>query len=262
MEKPLPDIPQTSTSRPRDAQITNPATLTVEAREHLQEFVLRAIKDEGAAGSTADGAEEWTNALESALGVLGERIAMGGWLAGSRRARAIRREVEERKRERERDAGNVKKEGTEASTLRTDESKAKATSTGVQDIVCRQDHRYLSIGRHDGCNCQRPERSWRADFQSLEEAISRQVALPPKPTAKHLLLTVSPFGALQPQSSNDLGYEFVPSTVQCTFTASAFALPQEPYSESDVRGAIICGLDSWDCKQHISFCLVQIDATL
>ncbi len=242
MEKPLPDLPQPSQLRLKDTAAGNPVTLTVDARVHLHSFIVQAIRDEtdGVEG-LADGAEDWANALEGALASLGERIAMGGWLPGIRRARMKRWAEKEQIRARER-ASLGSSDSTEPPTAKKDDLKAKGTDSPRPESS--EEHGYLSIGR----TTPQQEQSWHASFTSLRIAASHPLVPTPRPTAKHLLLTVAPFGAMPFDASEEANYEFLPRQIECIFTASVFSLPQGDISETEAREAILLGLDSWDCE--------------
>lgn len=246
MEKPLPDLPQPSKLRLKDTPAGNPVTLTVDARVHLHNFIVQAIQDEAdSADGLADGAEDWASALEGALASLGERIAMGGWLPGIRRARMKRWTEKERIRARAR-ASSSSPDSTETSIIKKDEPKAKDTDSPRPQSF--EEHGYLSIGRSHP----QQEQSWHASFTSLRDAASHQVVPTPKPTAKHLVLAAAPFGAIPFDATEEANYEFLPRQIECVFTANVFSLPQGDSSEAEAREVILLGLDSWDCESCLT----------
>lgn len=241
MEKPLPDLPHPSKLHLKDIPAGNPVSLTVDARVHLHKFLLQAIQDESSAeNGLGDYAEDWASALEGALSSLGERIAMGGWLPGLRRSRTKRWTERERSRARER-ANSSKRDVAEPAAVKKDESNAKDVNVPRPEPF--EEHSYLSIGR----TFRGVDKSWSSSLAALREATSHQVVPTPKPTAKHLLLTVAPYGAIPIQASEEVNYEFVPHHIECIFTAGVFSLPHGDVSENEVREAILMGLDSWDC---------------
>src|ERR1700733_15635419 len=84
-QKPLPSIPR-RTEVPR-----NSANLTVEGREHLRRLLYTALGEEDQPFLSDGGRDLWAHALESALDVLADNIARGGWLTGVKRGRMARK---------------------------------------------------------------------------------------------------------------------------------------------------------------------------
>ncbi|THG96522.1 hypothetical protein EW026_g5324 [Hermanssonia centrifuga] len=245
MEKPLPDVPHPSAGAgnlksprgpgtKRATQIsTNTTTLTIDARDHLHQFILAALEGEGeekegtSAGSSESERLEWAVGLETALGALGERISLGGWLPGLRRARTRRRQEKELARAKER-ASSKRMESTDTvMPSRKEEGTLKSKGTLHHPHFDPKDELgYLSAGLKDG---EKAEEGRRASVQLLRDLASRPGVATPKPTAKHLLLTVTSYGAPVPPPPEDMGYEFDETLVQ-----------------SDAHGAVLYGLETWD----------------
>ena len=235
MDKPLPDLPP---PRPRvGAQAANPATLAVDAREHLHAFILRAVEDEGDA---LEAAEEWAGAIEAALGVFGERLALGGWLPGLRRARM--RLGEEREQKRRKDKSSLKKTDAADGAAAGKKDDVKTKTPDGQDTESRDIDGYLSAGRVRP----RTEQSQRDALRSLWDVVTKPPIAVPKLTAKHLLLTLAPAGTFPSQWQEDSPYRLAPPTVECAFVAGIFSLPYE--SSEDSRGTVLYGLDSCECS--------------
>lgn len=245
MEKPLPDLPQ-SPRLLKNTQVATPTTLTVDAREHLHRFILHAIQDEGVAlHSTGDNAEEWTRTMESSMSALAERMAMGGWLAGLRRARTQR--TDERERARQKDiVSSGKHESNDVPGGKKEKEDSKSKSGDVQDLDAKEWGGYLSIGYKDGHPGSHTEEIWKEQFRSLQEAAKKPHTVIPKPTAKHLLLTVAPFGTVHPQPYEETTYEVIMPKVDCIFTPGVYTLPENVASEVDARAVVLHGFDSWD----------------
>ena len=116
MDKPLPDLPLSKSLKGTKhiQPSVNWATLSVDARAHLRKFILHALEEAGDVVPD-DEREEWAGAVEHALTELGERILLGGWLVGIRRARMKR--IQERLEH----AHAAKTQGVDPPTLRRDE---------------------------------------------------------------------------------------------------------------------------------------------
>ena len=247
MDKPLPELPQSKPHRGlKHIQATSKwATLTTEAQAHLRNFILHALAESKDVLSDDD-REEWASAIERGLSDLGERMSLGGWLVGIRRTRMRRIQ------EREEKAAAKKAQNADLAVPRKDEgSSVKGKGTPVQPA--QEEQGYFSIGRQTSKSTvqssQTAEARLRESLQTLR-VLAQQTALPnPKPTAKHLLLTVSPPGVIPVIHQSDADeYEFPSAQFTCTFTPSTYMLPKVDDKEEDEHGAILYGLDSWDCK--------------
>jgi 1-phosphatidylinositol-3-phosphate 5-kinase len=247
MDKPLPDLPESKTLRglkhvPPNA---NWATLSVDGREHLHRFILHAL-EEAKDTLPEDEWEEWAVGVEHALAELGERISLGGWLVGLRRMRMCRmQEMMEH---------NMAKkiQSSDAGTSRRDDG-GSPRGKGAQAQSAQDEPGFFTLGRHSGKGTgQSPQPtglSLRESLQNLRTQAALNSAPGPKPTAKHLLLTVAPPGRMPVvQQSDTEEYEFPRSRFSCTFFPGVFAMPQAIDSEEDEYGNILYGLDTWGCE--------------
>lgn len=89
-----------------------------------------------------------------------------------------------------------------------------------------------------------PEEVYHAKLSQLRDVVWRVAQPQPKPSAKHLLLTVDAFGA-PAQASEDPEYHFVGANARCIFTSNKFALP-DPEAQEDPQHIILYGVDEWD----------------
>lgn len=247
MDKPLPSVPEPKPApgSKHTQSSASLATLSVEVHAHLRKFVLHAVSEEADVIPEPDW-EDWTSAIEGALGQLGERIALGGWLVGLRRART--RKTQNREREQ---AKRTKSAETVASRR---EELARTLKAKISD------ESYFSVGRLTGRSVATVASQpiavlelpspipTKESLQSLRDLASRPSAPAPKPTAKHLLLTVSPLHSTPPDGAH---YDLPRSRVYCVFIAGVFAVPEDMTSEGDEHGLILYGLDTWDGKHVI-----------
>lgn len=212
MDKPLPEVPQPVPSTKNFQPNASSANLTVDSRSHLRRFILHAL-EESQDVIQLDEREVWTVGIEGALDELGERIFMGGWLPGLRRARRRTAAVLEKERLKVQEKGAVK-------------ARDSADSTPKRDVT-RQDIAYFTLNRVGG-------RDWPTDSKkslaALRNLVEKSSIPTPKLTAKHVLLTLSRSRPSLPDAS----------TPQCTFTAGVFVLPDE----NGTGGEVLYGLDT------------------
>ncbi|KAI0354500.1 hypothetical protein OH77DRAFT_1426094 [Trametes cingulata] len=229
-EKPLPDIPSAS----RGPRIASNLTLTVEARAHLRRFVARALDEE----QDVRDRDTWAERIEAALDELGATVARGGWLAGLRRARYVRRrhhDDEERRKAEER----AKKE-------KEDEEKGKGKApkgrSKMREIVLEDSH-----------DEDAPTDEQRNTALDQLRGLAARPTLPtPKPSVKHLLLVVSGLTSQKAEPVEDMGFRLVRPAIGCLFKASEFVLPKVAAPEDEADVAILYGLHEWDA--HLLSC--------
>ena len=256
MDKPLPELPQNRAQRGlKHVQPTvNWATLSTDAQAHLRTFILCAL-EEAKETVPEEESEEWATAIEHALAELGERMSLGGWLVGLRRTRARRMQ------ERNERQGARRQQGTDATMARKEEGSLRGKGAHPQAGQDEQGH--FTLSRHNGKgNVQfplPPEPSTKELVQSLRAHTRIAAAPSPKPTAKHLLLTVAPPGSIpMPIHQADVeDYEFPRSQFGCIFSPGIFTLPEIDDVE-DEHGAVLYGLDTWERKSAYLFVCCQL----
>ncbi|KAI0643396.1 hypothetical protein C8Q79DRAFT_1074629 [Trametes meyenii] len=224
-EKPLPDIPSSSF---RLSRFSSNITLAIEARAHLHRFVSRALDEER---DLCD-RETWTERIESSLDEVGASISRGGWLAGLRRARYVRKcrhDEEEKRRSDER--AQKEREEEEKTRGRTVKNRSR-----MQEVVL--DDSDVEDAPTDG------ERN--AALEQLRTLASKPSLPSPKPSVKHLLLSVSGLASHMAEPMEDMGFRLVRPAVGCSFTTSEFALPKTVAPEDDTDAVVLYGLREWD----------------
>lgn len=255
MDKPLPELPPNQTARGlKHIQSTvNWATLSIDAQAHLRSFILYALEEERDA-LPEDEWEEWAVAVEHGLAELGERISLGGWLVGIRRAR-VRRMQERAER-----LLAKRNQSTDTLVPRKDEGGSVKGKSAQPQPAQDEPGSYFSLSRHTGKSAAPPtqsihstlanqtaEQPLRERLQTLRAHALQPAAPTPKPTAKHLLLTVAPLGVTPVIHQDDEDeYVFPHSQLACVFVPGVYTLPQAEDLEEDEHGAILYGLDSWD----------------
>jgi 1-phosphatidylinositol-3-phosphate 5-kinase len=220
--KPLPSIP-------RRAEVSQTLTnLTIEGREHLGRLILSALAEEDQPFLSDGGRESWAYALESALDVLSDNLARGGWLAGLKRARMARKakRVDVSKKS---GVNNVKKELEDAG-----KSSGKEKG-GISEGAPLRHDKELPKKPSSLATEQQADASDLA-LQQILDLAARPAIPTPKPSAKHLLL------CLLPVQTEDSGFDLVPHDMGCTFSPGLFPLPDSDKAET----GILFGLDEWD----------------
>ena len=216
-EKPLPTLPQ----RYDGPKLT---TLSVEARNHIRRFIIRALEEESTAIAGHDWNHEkdaWANGILDALDSLGDGIANGGWIVGANRSRraSIQRKL----------ALKDTKEGTAAT-----------------DVVAEPKGTAAPHVSEHTTNPPPPNPPVGTAIEQISLWVSKAFPPSPRPYPKHILLTVSAYGHV-PDNVSD--FEFVPSTVGCAFLSSRFMLPHtvsSPKPAEHEEGIILYGLNEWD----------------
>ncbi|KAI0773107.1 hypothetical protein BD413DRAFT_539189 [Trametes elegans] len=219
-EKPLPNIPRAS-------HIATNLTLTIEARAHLRHFITRTLEEE----HDVRDRDTWAERIETSLDELGASISRGGWLAGLRRARYVRKQHHDED-ERRRAAERAKKEKEE-------EERAKSKST-------RGKSRIREVVLEDELVDDPPTDEQRNAALSELRGLAAKPHLPtPKPSIKHLLLVVSGLTS-QAEPSEDMGFRLVRPAIGCSFKTSEFALPKAAAPVDETDAVVLYGLDEWD----------------
>ena len=223
MEKPLPDLPP-STDSGRARRLHLNLTLTIEARAHLHRFIARTLEEE----ADVKDRETWVERIESSLDELGASLSRGGWLLGLRRARYVRKRQhdEEAKRRAEEQAWRDK-EAEEQARNRTAKGRSKLKESVVVDIADDPD-----------------DEQRQAALDQLRELVSKPSPPTPKPSAKHLLLTVA--GPPTSEPAEDMGFKLVRSAIHCSYKAGEFSMPSTLSQDRHLEPVILFGLEEWD----------------
>ena len=242
-DKPLPIVPPTDSGAPA-------TRLTVESRAHLKEFLRYALAEE-----KVDGSAEWAKGIELALNELVHSVSRGAWLPGFRRARKVdmlrrnekdkrRKRLEKERREKEEETKDAKK-----TKSRIIEEKSPEQTDRPNDGPPQRKETFKS----------NDERR-RAALQQLHLALASPIPPSPKITPRHLLLTLSPKGAVLP--SHDMDVDIIPSNKLCVFTADKYMLPSLEEWERCKGGLILFGLDEWAGALYESESLPSSDTYL
>ncbi|PIL34683.1 hypothetical protein GSI_03463 [Ganoderma sinense ZZ0214-1] len=224
MEKPLPDLPTAASRRRTPSNLT----LTVDARAHLHRFLLHTLGEE----SELREKDNWAERLGTALNDLGAGVENGGWLAGLRRARYVRKRHhdEEEKRRAEED-GRKDKEEEERARNRTAKGRSKLKEVVVEDEPV-----------DDGPSGE----LLAASLEQLREAALRPVVPSAKPSMKHLFLSVS---GPPSEPVEDMGFKLIrTTTLHCSFNPGEFALPKSASGEDVREPVVLYGLHEWDAS--------------
>ncbi|KAI0631410.1 hypothetical protein C8Q77DRAFT_1218908 [Trametes polyzona] len=224
MEKPLPDLPSSS----RTSRHTPNLTFTIEARAHLHRFVARALDEE----PDIRDRDTWSERIEAALDELGASISRGGWLAGLRRARYVRkRRHDEEVRRRAEERAKKDKEEEEKAKGKTVKGRSRMREVVLDDsrseIVPTDEERNAALAQ-------------------LRDLALRPSIPTPKPSLKHLLLAVSGLNGQAAEPAEDMGFRLVRPAIGCTFRAGEFVLPKAAAPIDETDAAILYGLDEWD----------------
>ncbi|TFK90728.1 hypothetical protein K466DRAFT_516707 [Polyporus arcularius HHB13444] len=229
MEKPLPELPSA-----RGRKLSSNLALTTEARAHLHRFVSRALEEE----KDMRDRDTWAEKVEASLDELGASLTRGGWLPGLKRGRYVRRRhhEEEEKRKAEEQAKRDKEQEEQARN-RTAKGRSKLKESVVED------NHHLDDEPND------EQRD--ALLEQLRDAASRPFLPTPKPSIKHLLLTVA--GPPTAEPAEDMGFRLVRSAVHCSFKQGEYVLPKTVATADSTDATVLYGLDDWDA------CLLTVD---
>jgi 1-phosphatidylinositol-3-phosphate 5-kinase len=229
MEKPLPDVPQPLASIKKSIYSTaNWANLTVDGRNHLRRFILHCL-EEAQDVIPANESEALAASIGRALDELGERVFIGGWLPGLRRARSRR-------------VAEVKKQRGSLADKRADSATDDTTATPKRNNSYRgelKDDGYFSFDCGEGTQPPEDSATRHDALVSLKALAEKSTTIVPKLTAKHILLTVAP-----PKVEN--------LYCSCAFIPGIFALPDTTDPGASAQGDVLYGLESWsECYSTI-----------
>ena len=90
------------------------------------------------------------------------------------------------------------------------------------------------------------ERERDAALEKIREVAAQPHPPSPKPSLKHLLLSVS--GPPSSEPSEDMGFRLVRAAPQLSFRADEFWLPKRAASLDNTEPVVLYGLDEWDGK--------------
>ncbi|TCD63413.1 hypothetical protein EIP91_005595, partial [Steccherinum ochraceum] len=213
MEKPLPHIPA-PTGRPHQSRSFT--GLTIEAQEHLRQFISRLLEDEESVSARS----EWVTALESALRELGDAVFTKGWLAGLKRAKMLRKVIR-------RQEGSGQSSGSEKAVS------VKKTENDERAVV-------VPVPSTSGPSSKESPEYRRNILDTLHNLVSRPSSPTPKPRIRHLLLTVALHSAQREEN-----IVFRTSSAKCKFTSGRFFFPPKEMSNDGLE-SILYGLDEWN----------------
>ena len=229
MEKPLPDLPAGNVTVAASRRRTSSnLALTVEARAHLHRFISHAVEEE----SDIRNKEMWAERVGAALNDLGAAVERGGWLAGLRRARYVRkRHHDEEEKRRAEEVGRKDKEEEERARNRTAKGRSKLKEAAVveDELV------------DDGANVE----DLATSLEQLQAATLRSPISTAKPSMKHLVLSVS--GPPSSDPSEDMGFKLIRSTtLHCSFSPGEFSFPKAASGDDVTEPVVLYGLHEWD----------------
>jgi 1-phosphatidylinositol-3-phosphate 5-kinase len=193
-----------------------------------------ALSEEDQPFLSDGGVELWVNALESALDVLANNIARGGWLIGAKRGRMLRKakRVEELK----------KLQTKKARKEQEDLSKLKGKGKGdAGDEAQLRYNKELPKNPPSSVTTENHAEGSALALQQIKGLVARPTVPTPTPSAKHLLICLVPIGETPP--FEDGGFDVVPHNTGCAFTPGFFSLPSLP---EKAESSILYGLDEWD----------------
>ncbi|TFY80195.1 hypothetical protein EWM64_g3820 [Hericium alpestre] len=234
--KPLPALPQHSFN----AATKHIKALTVDSSGHITGLINHLLEDDDSL--RADDKDAWCDALHAALDGLVDAAVSGEWLADIKHAKVRRRsdgvdaalekkQVQERSKA-SKDAEARKGKGSQVQNaenddrIRGDEEESQAVDRRLQE----QQHQILAL-------------------RQLRSFTSKPGPSTPRPSAKHLLLTVATFDE---QTGSYFKAADVLSTPvrRCVFAPNAFSLP-DPDPSGDVEDLeaaspfLLFGLREW-----------------
>jgi hypothetical protein len=235
-DKSLPSLPGTGRLH---VATYGPTRLSVESHAHRRAFLQYMLEEEGLkevyneSHSDEEEGHSWVGEMERALDELGECIASGGWLAGFRRARATLK----------RHFDNEKKPSSIRPTAVDGKVKPEATVGNPSDV-----EKDSTAGSSNGTGTPQVDTEMLKDtsLKQLGEILTRhkpQTPATPKPTIKHLLLTVAP--AVPAPDAEPLVRH---TSLSCSFQPGFFLT----LSNGRLGGLVLYGLDEWDCEYRLS----------
>ncbi|KAH9895675.1 hypothetical protein C8Q73DRAFT_644565 [Cubamyces lactineus] len=222
MEKPLPEIPSGS------RHIQSNLTFTVEARAHLRRFIVRVLDEE----SDLRDRETWAERIESALDELGANIARGGWLAGLRRGRYVRRQHHD-EQEKQRAEERAKREREEEEKAKNKTAKGRSK---MREVVL--DDGYIEDAPTD--------EQLNAALDQIRVLVTVPSLPTPKPSVKHLLLVVTGLSSHAIDLTEDMGFRLVRPAIGCAFKPGEYMLPRVAAPRDASDSVALYGLHEWD----------------
>ncbi|KAH9847776.1 hypothetical protein C2E23DRAFT_847419 [Lenzites betulinus] len=225
-EKPLPDIPPGSHITTRNAPNL---TLTIEARAHLHRFITRALEEEYDVREK----DTWADRIESSLDELGTSFGRGGWLPGLRRARCVRRRHrDEQERQRAVERAQKEKEEEDRSKNKTVKGRSRMREIVPDDVQAE--------------NIILTDEERNVVLDQLRARVDHPFIPTPKPSVKHLLLTVAGLGSQAAEPAEDMGFRLVRPAIGCSFKAGEYVFPRASVSVDEAEASILFGLHEWD----------------
>ncbi|EPQ53029.1 hypothetical protein GLOTRDRAFT_139979 [Gloeophyllum trabeum ATCC 11539] len=243
-QKPLPAIPLRRSTRPL-------TTLTVSSGSHLRKFLHYALKEDAHLQQYEEAEtrrELWVSTIMGALEDLGERMDRGGWLAGIRRAWKARRTRQAAQKKEKEKSEAEEKESKDGDDKAQDKNRSsRKQSKGTEKELPGTPEPSTSSHTQDGPS--EDERRGRA-LKQLQELATQPILPRPKPSGKHLLLTLVPFGVRAALPTEDMGFDLVPSNIGCIFSADVFTLPSAESATDTNSGQVLYGLEEWDVEAY------------
>jgi 1-phosphatidylinositol-3-phosphate 5-kinase len=235
-QKPLPAIPR---ARLNSQNLT---ALTLDSQSHLALFIRQLLAEHEQAELNDGVRQAWAEAIEAGLTELGVSMARGGWLAGLKR----RRKALKARRDKEVNETNKEKAAALQEQHDASEDKAKRKDGASAEAT-------VPVGQHSECRGPfaktRSPLSRNADtalaLDQIRMLVARPVVPTPKPSPKHLLLTLAALGSRIALPAEDSGFDLVPATIACVFTSGVYSLPAR-HCHDIGDSVILYGLDEWN----------------
>lgn len=212
--KPLPALPLGP----------NPATLSVDSREHRAQ-IIRHVFAEIQDASLDSRRDEWISSIEDALDDLSNSISRGDWLPG------IKRERRRKRAKLDRDA-TVK---AEQKTTRPPSSMSRRSSMTRKESSSQPVCEAVFFPTTES-----PQEDQGRALEELRALAVRSSTPGPSSSRKHLLLSVAPPGIRIPVPTEDMGFDLVPGNVGCAFRPCVFHLPE--VGSPDTGNVVLYGL--------------------
>ena len=237
MEKPLPDLPQPAPvpSPLPPTPTTRGIALSVAARAHLHRLLQHIIEEE----ADLRDRDAWAECLEASLDELGAALTRGGWLAGLRRAREIRKQVHD-------EAERIRYEARAERMRKEEEERARKGTAKSKPSRLRE-----SVSDEDDAPRAKTTEEQTAVLDKVREVAAKPPPPSPKPSTKHLVLSVS--GPPSTEPAEDMGFRLVRASPQCSFRADEFWLPKTVVGVDNTEPVVMYGLDEWE-GEHMPRC--------
>jgi 1-phosphatidylinositol-3-phosphate 5-kinase len=237
-QKPLPAIPRHPNTSP------SLTTLTTDAQAHLSDFIRHILSESAHTCFPGGEREAWAQAIELGLAELGDSISRGGWFTGIKRGRKAQKARRDARLE------EVEKEKERAKKEQEDLGKGKAKRKGPQgpdepaEVNEPEGRGFFVMNRSPHT---RNVNSALA-LDHIRELISRPSLPTPKPSAKHVLLSVAPLGSLIALPVEASGLNVVPYDIACVFRSGVFSLPEADVQDEGHSNVVLYGIDEWDSE--------------